>query len=42
MGVADALPAAHWCKRLAAIGLTLGDAAHHVRRLIEQPALRAA
>jgi alkylation response protein AidB-like acyl-CoA dehydrogenase len=41
MGVTDELPAAHWFKRLTAIGLTQGDAEHHVRRFIEQPGFRA-
>ncbi len=37
MGVTDELPAAHHFKRLTMIGLTLGDASHHLRRFIVQP-----
>ena len=37
MGVTDELPAAHHFKRLTMIGLTLGDAEHHVERFIAQP-----
>ncbi len=42
MGLTDELPASHWFKRLTAIGLTLGDADHHVRRFTEQPGFRPA
>jgi len=34
MGVTDELPASHYFKRLTAIGLTLGDADHHLARYI--------
>lgn len=37
MGVTDELPAAHHFKRLTMIGLSLGDASHHLRRFIAQP-----
>jgi alkylation response protein AidB-like acyl-CoA dehydrogenase len=37
MGVTDELPAAHYFKRLTTIGLTLGDADHHLARFIAQP-----
>ena len=37
MGVTDEVPAAHHFKRLTIIGLTLGDAEHHVERFIAQP-----
>jgi len=37
MGVTNELPAAHHFKRLTMIGLTLGDAEHHVERFIAQP-----
>jgi alkylation response protein AidB-like acyl-CoA dehydrogenase len=37
MGVTDELPASHYFKRLAFIGLTLGDADHHLARFIAQP-----
>jgi len=37
MGVTDELPAAHLFKRLTTIGLTLGDADHHIERFIAQP-----
>ncbi|WBR99805.1 acyl-CoA dehydrogenase [Pseudoduganella sp. SL102] len=42
MGVTDELPAAHWFKRLTAIGLTLGDVDHHLRRFAGQPGFRVA
>lgn len=37
MGVTDELPASHYFKRLSTIGLTLGDADHHLARFIAQP-----
>jgi alkylation response protein AidB-like acyl-CoA dehydrogenase len=40
IGVTDELPAAHWFKRLTTIGLTLGDADHHLRRFVTQPGFR--
>ena len=42
MGVTDELPAAHHFKRLAMIGITLGDAEHHLERFIAQPGFREA
>jgi alkylation response protein AidB-like acyl-CoA dehydrogenase len=42
MGVTDELPAAHYFKRLTFIGLTLGDADHHLARFIAQPGFAAA
>lgn len=40
MGVTDELPVSHYFKRLSAIGLTLGDASHHLERFIAQPGFR--
>ncbi|WUR15743.1 acyl-CoA dehydrogenase [[Empedobacter] haloabium] len=37
MGVTDELPAAHLFKRLTTLGLTLGDADHHIERFVAQP-----
>ena len=42
MGVTDELPAAHFFKRLAMIEVTLGDADHHLERLIAQPGFKEA
>ncbi len=42
MGVTDELPAAHHFKRLAMIGITLGDAGHHLERFVAQPGFREA
>ncbi|UGQ48352.1 acyl-CoA dehydrogenase family protein [Massilia endophytica] len=42
MGVTDELAAAHHFKRLTMIGLTLGDAQHHLERFAAQPGFREA
>ncbi|WP_338761194.1 acyl-CoA dehydrogenase [Massilia sp. METH4] len=42
MGVTDELPAAHWFKRLTAIGVTLGDVDYHVRRFAGLEGFRVA
>lgn len=40
MGVNNELPSAQHFKRLAMIKLILGDSAHHLERVIAQPAFK--